>query len=583
VETVNDTDFVLLMVRTVSLISDSISIHSNASTSDQAYWCGSSVKHVAVDVLVIGSGAAGLSAAIEARRAKATVLLITKSLVGRANCSAVAMGAFRVAQEPDVVQQHFQATLEAGRFLNNPQLVQILVTKAQSAIQDINALGVPLAKERARTTIAKKRPAGIYLTKALATEALRLGVEVLERTMAISLHIQANRCLGIIALSTATGEFVSISAKATILATGGYAQLYSRNDNPPRITGDGLALAFEAGAELQDLEFVQFVPMFIDPGIPRIPMLDWLIEYTKQLVPKGPVLNSLGTPFLDTYGLLFKPILRDNLIVAIERELSKDQMHMDYVLFDLTKCSQKEIEECFELEYQKQVIHPLLDVLTSKRLRIASGAHYTMGGLRIDTSCATSINGLYAAGEVTGGIHGANRLGGNALTEILVFGKLAGKCATNYARQQKLVQIDKGSATEAKELIQRFREVKPKAIDASQVKTAIQATVSKYCRPIRSHQGLQQGMEMLQQIAEEKLPHVYATNGRGLALAIEARSMLVLARLMFIAALARRESRGSHFRIDYPICDEAHWRKTVVLSKKQEAPEVRFVKIHEAM
>ncbi len=539
------------------------------------------MKHV--DVLVIGSGAAGLTAAIEARRAKVSVLLITKSLVGRANCSSVAMGTFRVAHESDAIQQHYQATLEAGRFLNNPQLVQILVTNAQSAIQTIKTLGVPLAIEPFRTTIAKKRPAGIYLTEALANEAQRSGVKLLERTMAIDLCIQTNRCLGAIALNVDSGELLTISAKATILATGGYAQIYSRNDNPPRIAGDGLMLAFEAGAELQDLEFVQFVPMFIDPGIPRIPLLDWLIESTKHLSPQGPVLNTYGTPFLDTYGLLLKPILRDNLIVAIERELFKNQTHTDYVLLDLTTHSQAEIEDCFELEYQKQAVRPLLEVLTTKQLRIASGAHYTMGGVRIDMSCSSTINGLFAAGEVTAGIHGANRLGGNALTEILVFGKLAGQSAANYARQQKPVKLDKGPARAAKELIQEFSECKSTPIDTSQMKTSIQAIVSKYCRPVRNQQGLRRGIKQLDQITEEQFSQVYAPNYHELASAFEARSMLHLAHLVFKAALARRESRGSHFRMDYPTRDETNWRKTVVIRKEREQPKVRFVKINEAI
>ncbi len=534
------------------------------------------MKHVAVDVLVIGSGAAGLTAAIEARRAKVSVLLITKSLVGRANCSSVAMGTFRVAHESEAIQEHYQATLEAGRFLNNPQLVQFLVTNAQSAIQDIKALGVPLAIEPFRTTIAKKRPAGIYLTEALVNETQRSGVKVLERTMAIDLCIQANRCLGVIAFNVDSGELFTISAKATILATGGFAQLYSRNDNPPRIVGDGLVLAFEAGAEIQDLEFVQFVPMFIESGIPRIPILDWLIESTKHLVPEGPVFTTQGTPVLDTYGLMQQPILRDNLIVAIERELSPKQTPIDYVLLDLTKVSPAEIENCFEHEYQKQAIRPLLNVLTTKCLRIASGAHYTMGGLRINATGVTTIEGLYGAGEVTGGVHGANRLGGNALTEILVFGKLAGQNAANYARLQKTSKPDKWSLRAVKDRIKGFHEVKPKAITASQLKAAIQVTVSKYCRAVRSQQGLERGIELLHQIRENHLPRVYATNHRELALAIEAQSMLQLAKIVFKSALERRESRGSHFRIDYPTCDDTNWRKIVVIRKENEITKVRF-------
>ncbi len=537
------------------------------------------MNEYSADVLIIGSGGAGLRAAIEARRQKATVLLITKSLVGRANCTAIAMGTFRTAQDADAKRHLFQATLESGRYLNNPQLVHLLVSESYSALHELQAFGVPLSFGQRRTTVAKKPPAGIYLTQALTNFAINAGVKVLERTMALELIVHDNRCLGIIALDMATGELLTISAKASILATGGYSHLFSRNDNPPRITGDGLVLAYESGAEVQDLEFIQFLPMFIDPGIPRIFILDWLIEATKHLVSEGPVLNSQGKPILATYGLLTTPILRDNLIVAMEQELIKEESSAEYVLLDLTTLSQANFEDIYEHEYQKNTLHPVLNTLTRKRLRIASTAHYTMGGLRIDTACATTINGLFAAGEVTGGIHGANRLGGNALTEIIVFGKRAGQQASNYAQQHNFIKINQTSTQNVKEIICRLQKTKRHALPPMHLKSSVQATISKFCRPVRNQQGLQLGLERLNQIKETELQKIQAETPNELALAFEMRSMLILAKLVFEAALARRESRGSHFRLDYPSSDDANWRKTAIMKKERKQPKKYFTPI----
>lgn len=537
------------------------------------------MKESSADVLIIGSGGAGLRAAIEARRQNARVLLITKSLVGRANCTAMAMGTFRTAQDADAKRQLFQATLESGRFLNNQQLVHLLVSESHSALHELQAFGVPLSFGQRRTTVAKKPPAGIYLTQALTNFALNAGVKILERTMALELIVQDKRCLGIIALDMTTGELLTISAKATILATGGYSHLFSRNDNPPRITGDGLVLAYESGAEVQDLEFIQFLPMFIDPGTPRIFILDWLIEATKHLVSEGPVLNSQGTPILATYGLLTTPILRDNLIVAMEQELIKEESTVDYVLLDLTTLSQADFENIYELEYQKHTLRPLVETLTRNRLRIASTAHYTMGGLRIDTACATSINGLFAAGEVTSGVHGANRLGGNALTEIIVFGKQVGQQASHYAQQHNFIKIDQTNTQNAKDFIYGLEKTKRQPQSPTYLKSAVQATLSKFCRPVRNQQGLQLGLERLDQIKETILPQIQAETPTQLVLAFEMRSMLILAKLVFEAALARRESRGSHFRLDYPSCDDTNWRKTVIMKKERKQLKIRFTPI----
>jgi fumarate reductase (CoM/CoB) subunit A len=529
------------------------------------------LNQLSTNVLVIGSGGAGLRAAIEARRQGVDVLLVSKSKIGLANCTASSMGAFRVSKEEKDVAKHFQETLEAGRFINDPDLVRTLVTKAWSRLKELEKFGVELLFENGKASIiAERPPAGIILAKALSDYALSIGVNVLEKAMVFDLPVEGNKCLGALVFKRDSGEIFAISAKAVVLATGGYAGLYVLNDNPPTITGDGLVLALKAGAELQDLEFVQFQPAFIDTGVSRMPILDWLIEATKNLVPGGPLVNEKGERFLGRYGLLKQKILRDNLIVAMEREVFEDKEH-DSVIFDLTPLSPEEIEDAFTLGFQKHLVSLFKHILSTRKLRIAPCAHYTMGGVRINKNCETRVEGLYAAGEVTSGVHGANRIGGNALTEIIVFGAIAGQQAAEHAKRAKLSIIGKELVKEEKRIFQEFRDkAKPEKIAPSLIKRDVRSIVSKFCRPLRNREGLAFALKKLRQV-EEKASFMFANNPDQLVEAIEANFMLLLAKLVVNSALTRKESRGSHFRVDYPQSDDDKWRKNIVIAGKQRS------------
>jgi len=536
------------------------------------------MNSLSTDVLIIGSGGAGLRAAIEARRYGANVLVISKSQMGLASCTASAMGAFRVSRGEKAIEKHFQETLETGRFLNNPALVKILVTEAWPAIRELDEFGVELLVEKDKASITTdKPPAGTTLSKALSRYASSLGINVLEKTIAFDMLVYGNKCFGALVLKVDTGEIIAISAKAVVLATGGYSRLYIRNDNPPTITGDGLISAFQAGAELQDLEFIQFQPMFIDTEVPRMPILDWLIEATKNLVPNGPLVNKRGERFLDKYGLLKQKILRDNLIIAIEREILEEDE--DSVIFDLTQLNPKEIEEAFDSKFCRHTIRPFKQILSARKLRIVSSAHYTMGGIRINENCETKVEGLYAVGEVASGIHGANRLGGNALTEIIVFGRIAGQQAAEYTKHAKSVQVRQKYIKEGIKTLQEFRgKSKSKRINPSLVKQNVKSVVSKFCKPIRSRKGLTYALEELKHI-EKEVSFMFAGNSAQLKEAIEAKFMLTLAKLVVNSALAREESRGSHFRIDHPKSDDEKWLKNILLTKEDNKVRIAYMPV----
>jgi fumarate reductase (CoM/CoB) subunit A len=533
------------------------------------------MKQLSTDVLIIGSGGAGLRAAIEARRQKVNVLLVSKGKLGFANCTAIAGGIFRASQDEKGITEHFQETLEAGRFLNNSLLVRTLVTDAWYAVKETEKLGIKLLVEKDKVSIiANRPPPGASLSKALSKCALDLGVNALEKTFVFNLLVENGRCVGALAFKKNVGEIITILAKSTVLATGGYSRLFIRNDNPPEITGDGLVFAFEAGAELQDLEFVQFQPMFTDKGVPRMPILDWLTEDTKNLIPGGPLINKKGERFLGKYGLLDKKILRDNLTVSIERELHQE--HEDSVVFDLTQLSPTEIVDALCYDYRKRLVLPLGKILPTRRLHVASFAHYTMGGVKINEKCETTVDSLYAVGEVTSGIHGANRVGGNALTEILVFGAMAGRQAAEHAKRIEFIVANKEQIKETVEKFQEFRDKpKLKKISPLQIKEEVSAIVSKFCRPLRSEEGLKYALEELKQ-TEEKASFMFAENPDKLQEAIEVDSMLLLAKLVANSALARKESRGSHFRVDYPKTNDVDWLKNIIISQEDGKTRIRY-------
>jgi fumarate reductase (CoM/CoB) subunit A len=536
-------------------------------------------NNLETDVLVIGSGGAGITAACEARKPGMRVLLVSKSKTGFATCTACANGAFRVCREEDAIEKHFRQTIEAGRFLNDPHLVRILVSEAWPALKDLEKAGLPLLFEEGRATlIARKQPSGIILSRFLSNHALNLGVNILENAFIFRLAAKDNKCCGALAYIKDTGEILSISAKVTVLATGGYGGLYLRTDNPSGISGNGIFLAYEAGAELQDLEFVQFQPMFIDPGVPRLPILDWLTEATKNLIPGGPLLNNKREGFLAKYGLLKDKILRDNLIIAVEKEILEMKEAEDTVIFDIRGLNPEDIEGALNYEYQKSLVHPLKNILSSRELRLSSFAHYTMGGIKINENCETSVEGLFAAGEVTAGIHGANRLGGNSLTEILIYGRIAGRQAANYALQTKSEKIDKKQILQGKEIIQNLlRAARTKKFRPSQAKKEIKEIMSKFGKPLRTEKGLLAALDELRQV-EEKTSFLFAANPAQVEKAVEAKFMLSAARLLVLSALERRESRGSHFRLDYPLTDDKNWLGNIVIKEEKGKPKIYFAR-----
>jgi succinate dehydrogenase/fumarate reductase flavoprotein subunit len=538
-------------------------------------------KLLQTDVLIIGSGAAGIRAAIEARRQGVDVFIVSKSPVGMANSTAISLGGLRgsftdkgEAGNPAV---HFQETVSGGKFLNNQRLVQILATEGPSRILELQKFDIPIQVRPTTAFILSSRPpAGSTLTRKLLEYAREVGVKTLGNVMVIDLIKLGDTVVGALGIHQTTPNLLVISSKATVLATGGAGAIYRQTDNPTGTTGDGYALAYQVGADLIDMEFVQFLPITAEPKISPVLITDWFIESIKHF-DKNVLQNAVGESILERYGLLKETVFRDNLIIAIGKELHEGRGVDGSVLLDLTKIPEATWKTSDQLRYvQELLIRSNID-LRQKQFKIAPAAHFFMGGIKIHEDCWTGIPGLFSAGESAGGFHGANRLGGNALTQTLVSGARAGESAAQYAKTSRApctcTSLIKEKVREIDIYLNRKINL---GREPRRIKEEIKIVMYNYVGAVRSGVGLNRALSALQRIRKEKLPETYARNPTQLRDIFELGNMLLTAEIVVQSAIFRTESRGAHYRVDYPQRDDAKWMKNIVVSKENGRMIARY-------
>src|SRR6187455_127559 len=407
---------------------------------------------VETDVLVIGSGAAGMYAAVEAARAGCRVLLIDRSLIGRGGATVMAQMTVAVAlgaEAPDHWSHHYQDTLTAGRGLCNEPLSRLLCEEGPSCIEEMDSWGVGWARKDGKITAAfapgHDRPRCVYVdflnTGPAVSKTLRT---VVHKTAGITrkgdlcvvdlLKID-DEVAGAVAWHVESGAPVTIAAKATIVATGGLTRLYRRNSASADMGGDGYALALRAGASLVDMEFVQFFP--IGHLAPRLIGMDPIMWDPFRYKLGGRLLNSEGEEFTARYGVSEEGryvTTRDVATYAIVKEVEagRGSPHGGaYLSFE--HCSEAALRQAFGPVIDR-LANNQID-LTRMPIEVAPIAHYHMGGVIADERMATEVAGLFVAGEAVGGANGANRLSGNAITEALVFGRRAGRSASERVKR----------------------------------------------------------------------------------------------------------------------------------------------------
>jgi succinate dehydrogenase/fumarate reductase flavoprotein subunit len=527
------------------------------------------------DVLIIGSGAAGMYAAIEATRGGARVLLADRSLIGRGGATVMAQMTVAAAlgeETPDDWHYHYNDTIAAGRGLCDEKLAALLCEDGPQCIREMDDWGVGWARKDGHITATMApghdRPRCVYVdflnTGPAVSKTLRIAMA---RNQAI--HKIGDICIvdlvttdgevtGAVGYHVGSGTPVVIAAKATVLATGGLTRLYRRNSASANMGGDGYALALRAGASLIDMEFVQFFP--IGHLAPRLVGMDPIMWDPFRYKLGGRLLNGRLEEFTSRYGSDEdgKYVLaRDLATYAIVKEVEagRGSPHGGaYLSFE--HCTAAALRSAFG-----PVIDRLAENgidLTAMPVEVAPIAHYHMGGVKADAAMATELPGLYAAGEVVGGANGANRLSGNAITEALVFGRRAGNSAAARAKRLGPRMLRARDTSAALDLVWAEAPERDGPNTAAMI-ARLQAIMADEVGPLRTEMKLRRALADIAALGAElgERPPSTANGGGWGAFDLrrldwfDLRNMLLVARVVAEAALLRGESRGAHQREDF--------------------------------
>jgi len=507
-----------------------------------------------------------MNAALAAASAGARVLLVDRSLIGRGGATVMAQMTVAAAigeEEPDHWESHLADTLKAGRGLCDAALAQLLCEEGPECIREMDERGVGWARkdghisqvhapghDRRRCVYVDFLSTGPAVSKTLRAEVQRVGE--IRRTgdlLVVDLAVQDGVCVGAHAVHTATGEAVSIAAKATIVATGGLTRLYARNSASINMGGDGYALALRAGAELIDMEFVQFFP--IGHLAPRLVGMDPIMWDPFRYKLGGRLLNSEMREFLPEQGRY--TVARDNATYAILKEVSagRGSPHGGAWL-SFQHCSASELRSAFGPVIDRLAKNGI--DLTRQPIEVAPIAHYHMGGIRTDADMRTGVPHLFAAGEAVGGANGANRLSGNAITEALVFGRRAGRRAAALAAKTPMPAARAAA----------FNGTPASANPAAQI-VRLQALMHEHVGPLRTRAGLERALGEIAQLRAFELPPPAGGLDPVWVDLHDLRNMALVGECVTRAALARTESRGAHQREEFPETSDA-WQRHQVLT-----------------
>ena len=499
-----------------------------------------------------------MRAAIEAHERGANVLVVCKSPAGYNNATVVAGGGFRAAVGGLTPEEHMEDTLQVGNRLNDRGLVEVFAREGGMRVLELKRFGVEMRVRRGGISVGDTPGLmGLGMTRPMVEHLCEEGVRILENIVVTRLLKSGDAVVGAVGYDVNQGEPCVFSFKAVVLATGGAGALYERTDCPRRVTGDGYSLAFHAGALLRDMEFTQFYPLALaEPGHPPYLLGGPMSE-------EGKILNRHGEDMRGKHGVTARPLVlksRGPLSVAIMREILDGNGLDGAVILDATEVFRTQRDENWFATGRYAYFRDKLKA-AERPFRAAPISHFNMGGVIADEDGRTGVEGLYAAGEVVGGVHGANRHGGNALTDITVFGARAGAKAAAYAKSRERVNIDGLAEPE----IERYRSIPREGSDPLEIMTALKKLMWLKVGPVRTEENLKEALEGLKEL-KVKANNVAAGNAREMLVALEGSMALDAAGFIIRGALERTESRGAHFREDHPDENDS-WLKTVILQK----------------
>lgn len=555
------------------------------------------LRKISCDVLVIGTGAAGCAAAIAAAERTAKVVITNKGIFGRSGTTCLASVVYAAGlghTDPrDSPDTHFLDTVIEGRYIGNQELVKILAEEAPRTVYDLERYGVPwykLGEDRINPSMYRfyqmpspghrynrgvhhNEKTGQVIQSALCREVRKhsQNIQVIDDLYIWKLLVNDQRVQGALGLDMRTGEIVVFACKALVLATGGGGSAYQVTDMDTGATGDGYALALNAGAELQDMEFTQFFPTaFVHPE-----SLRGIIAATSALWTSGLKLyNRDNERFVKKkYPAQGENLPRDILSQCIFDEIAsgKGTAHGGVWL----DTSDIENWEEARKDRPRSFVWPERFGVRGHRFEVAPTYHFTLGGVRINEKCATNITGLYVAGEVAGGVHGANRLAGNALPECMVFGEIAGKEAARF-RQEEGKEIRDSTIREEEEKLRML--FNPKAtkegISSSVLIGKLRETMYRYVGVVRDQGGLEHAQNEIRKLQGQGKNDLRMVGGTVFNYdqihAFEFFNMAELCQVIIQAALLRQESRGAHFRRDYPRLDNQNWFRNIIFQSRDE-------------
>lgn len=545
------------------------------------------------DVIIVGGGLAGLRAAIEASALVDTAVVSrvhplrshTKAAQGGINAALANAEKGR----DDTPEKHAFDTVKGSDFLADQDAADLMTRMAPECIFELEHWGCAFSRTDEgkiaqrpfggagfpRTCYGADRT-GLYLLQTVYEQSVKREVKQYQEFFVTSLIVDEGSCRGVIALNIKTGELVPIGAKATILATGGIAWIYSISTNSMINTGNGITMAYRAGVPLKDMEFIQFHPTGLYPS--------GLLITEGARGEGGYLVNSTGERFMERYAPKAMELApRDIVSRSIQKEIDEGRAFENaYVHLDLRHLGREKIMTRLPGIRELCLLFAGLDPI-DKPIPVRPAAHYTMGGIDCNLNCETRLKGLYAAGECSCiSVHGANRLGGNSLLDCVAFGKVAGEKASKFAKSLR-DGTDQG-------LIQSFLESEQKRVEAFQkgngveeptvLREEVRLILTQKVGMFRSGSELEEALEKIRRLRARfsNLRPISVDNVFNLDLirTFEVEAMLELAEIITASALARKESRGAHVRLDFPQRDDEHFLKHTLAHDTPMGPKLDY-------
>lgn len=547
------------------------------------------------DVLIIGAGGAGLRASVAASNSGSSVTVLSKSLLGKAH-TVMAEGGIAASlgnvDPKDDWKVHFSDTYVEGVYISNYKMVEILAKEAPQRVHELEEFGALFDRtpdgyimQRAFGAHTYRRlchvgdRTGLEIIKTLEDQLLHSDIKFFNEMYVTKLFLKEGRAVGALGLKLDTGKFYLFRAKSIIIATGGFGRIYKVTSNSWESTGDGLGLAYEAGVELMDMEMVQFHPtgMVYPPGVKGLLVTEGVRGEG------GILLNSKGERFMEKYSpkkleLDARDIVaRSNYAEIME---GRGSPHGG-VYLDITSKGPDYIKKKLPSMYKQFLDFAGVDI-TKEKMEVAPTVHYQMGGIRVDPeTTASNVPGIFASGEVASGLHGANRLGGNSLADILVFGRRSGEAAAAYASENEMGEVDESEVNGEMERVRGF--LRSVGTNPYNIANELQDNMSDRVGIIRNGKDLQEALDKILVLRAQSIDTGVGGSlkyNKGLLQCLELPSMLTAAEAVVRGALERRESRGAHARSDFPK-KNPDMRKNIIYGKGNGGMKLKWEPVPE--